>query len=276
MANKNLPDYRLIRTKRKSVALIINSNSELIIRAPFKMPLYLIEEIIHKRKEWINSVKLKLKENSNKSQKIFTYGEKFQFLGDSFPLKYLETADNQKNVALPHQQLCFDFSKESPKEMRELSPTQNESIDIKSYISIETGILDKRKLHFLNGTFLISLDEIENAREHFINWYIRTAENYFRTRIEAISEQTGLNYQQMKISNASTRWGSCSSKGIINLNWRLIMASPEIIDYVIIHELAHTKHMNHSKSFWALVGKYCPDHHRIRILLRKIGSTFKI
>ena len=75
----------------------------------------------------------------------------------------------------------------------------------------------------------------------------------------------------MRISGAKTRWGSCSAKKNINLNWRLILAPPKVIDYVIAHELSHTVHMNHSKQFWAHVEGMIPDHRRYRKWLKDHG-----
>lgn len=70
----------------------------------------------------------------------------------------------------------------------------------------------------------------------------------------------GLSYSKLRLSSAKTRWGSCSSNGTISLNWKLGILPDTLLEYVIIHELAHIKHMNHSKNFWALVQKYCPNY----------------
>ena len=78
----------------------------------------------------------------------------------------------------------------------------------------------------------------------------------------------------IKITSAATRWGSCSAKNNLNFPWMLMMADPEVINYVIVHELAHIKEKNHGKNFWAVVGKYQPDYkdrkEQLRILERRI------
>jgi predicted metal-dependent hydrolase len=67
-------------------------------------------------------------------------------------------------------------------------------------------------------------------------------------------------YEQIEIRNQRTKWGSCSTSGRLGLNWRLMMSPPEVIDYIIIHELAHLRESNHTQAFWDLVAEYDPDY----------------
>lgn len=76
-------------------------------------------------------------------------------------------------------------------------------------------------------------------------------------------------YGQVRIKNHRNAWGSCSSKKNLNFNWRILKLSPELTDYVIVHELCHTVHLNHSPQFWELVGRLLPNHHLLRAQLRK-------
>ncbi len=80
-----------------------------------------------------------------------------------------------------------------------------------------------------------------------------------KSRLDHWSEVMDLNYTKFRLSSANTRWGSCSGKNVISLNWRLALVPLELLDYVAIHELAHVKEKNHSKSFWDLVGKFDLD-----------------
>lgn len=99
--------------------------------------------------------------------------------------------------------------------------------------------------------------------------YIRLAKEMLPRRTAFWSERMGLTPTQIRITSAQRRFGSCSSQGHICYSWRLMQYPPEAIDYVIVHELAHLKHMNHSPAFYALVAKYLPDHKARRALLKK-------
>jgi predicted metal-dependent hydrolase len=100
-------------------------------------------------------------------------------------------------------------------------------------------------------------------------WLQARAKEWFDLRIGHFTQHhPDLSINRWRLSNAATRWGACSSDRNITLNWRLIHFSPEIIDYVIAHELAHLRHMDHSKSFWREVGRLCPGFERARDILR--------
>ena len=98
---------------------------------------------------------------------------------------------------------------------------------------------------------------------------IRLAKEILPQRTAFWSARMGLAPTQIRITSARRRFGSCSSEGHICYSWRLMQYPPEAIDYVIVHELAHLKHMNHSDAFYALVAKYLPDHKARRALLKK-------
>ena len=98
---------------------------------------------------------------------------------------------------------------------------------------------------------------------------IRRAKEILPQRTAYWSQRMGLYPTQIRITSAQRRFGSCSSEGHICYSWRLMQYPPEAIDYVVVHELAHLKHMNHSQAFHALVAKYLPDHKARRALLKK-------
>lgn len=105
--------------------------------------------------------------------------------------------------------------------------------------------------------------------EKLINyWLEKKAKEYLPQRTLEISKTTGLRFKKVIIKDVKSRWGSCSHKGTISLNWRLIKAPISVIDYVIIHELAHTIEMNHSKAFWKIVEKHEPNWKSSRKWLR--------
>ena len=102
----------------------------------------------------------------------------------------------------------------------------------------------------------------------FERWYKKQARPYLSQRLAELADKYSLRYNKFKLSGAKGRWGSCSTAGNINLTWRLIKLDPEVIDYVIIHELAHLKHHNHSKAFWNEVEKMLPEYKTLRKNLR--------
>lgn len=104
-------------------------------------------------------------------------------------------------------------------------------------------------------------------------WLQSKARHLITTRTQYWSEQMNLPFNGMAFKQQKTRWGSCSSTKHLNFNWKLIHAPVEVIDYVIIHELSHTKHMNHGKQFWDLVARFDPDHPHHRRWLQRFGST---
>ena len=83
----------------------------------------------------------------------------------------------------------------------------------------------------------------------------------------------GVTYERVTIRDQKTRWGSCSSLGNLNFNWRLALVPEELLDYVVVHELAHRLEMNHSPAFWALVEKILPDYRQRREALKKISLS---
>lgn len=100
-------------------------------------------------------------------------------------------------------------------------------------------------------------------------WLVEEASKVILGRIKAISARIGVYPQKVSLRSQKTRWGSCSSKGNISLNWKLIFAPIEVIDYVIIHELCHLQQMNHSNAFWTLVSSYAPHYKEQREWLKK-------
>lgn len=117
-----------------------------------------------------------------------------------------------------------------------------------------------------------SLDDpevVELARSHIINTLKREAKHYLPRRLEWVANTYDHEYSKVRFSHAGGRWGSCNSKGVISLNIALMNLPYELIDYVIMHELAHTKHMNHSSSFWAEVERMDPEYKAHRDWIKK-------
>ena len=112
----------------------------------------------------------------------------------------------------------------------------------------------------------------KNTAKTLEAWYKQCAYDILLDRVDVFAKQLQLQPQNMRIKRMKTRWGSCSSAGNINLNWALVMAPLPVMDYVVIHELCHLKHMNHSKTFWNLVESVCPDYKEYTKWLKDHGA----
>ena len=102
----------------------------------------------------------------------------------------------------------------------------------------------------------------------------KRAAEVIETRCRYYAPVMGVSYGTVTIREQKTRWGSCSAKGNLNFNWKLVLMPPEILDYVVVHELAHRIQMNHSAAFWAEVGKILPDYKERRQWLKVNGQKY--
>ncbi|SMC26818.1 hypothetical protein SAMN02745857_02603 [Andreprevotia lacus DSM 23236] len=116
---------------------------------------------------------------------------------------------------------------------------------------------------------LAAPDEPEALTLALARFCQRAARPYFLQRVEVWQQRMNLHPRRVLLSSARTRWGSCTAAGDVRLSWRLMQAPPEVIDYVIIHELAHLAEMNHSPRFWAIVAAACPNWKQQREWLKQ-------
>lgn len=113
----------------------------------------------------------------------------------------------------------------------------------------------------LSDPSLISEGKLKkNTQSQLDNFLKNTASKYIVPRLNQLAKKMKIKFNKVTLRQQKTRWGSCSSKGNLNFNWRLIHCPTKVIDYVIIHELSHRVHLNHSHKFWELVSKYDPEH----------------
>lgn len=124
-------------------------------------------------------------------------------------------------------------------------------------------------LAFDGKAFLFNPEQLPKAAEIFTDWYHWQALKVITGRVKHYAALHGFTYAKIKLSSAETRWGSCSHDGNLNFNWRLLMAPPEIVDYVVAHELAHLAERNHSRKFWDKVAAIFPAYETCREWLRK-------
>lgn len=176
-------NVKIIRSNRKTLAIQINPDLSVTVRAPMYAPQSDIERILREKEGWIQKHIEKIREQEAKRKK--TQGEKDEY-GESVEIEYLTNEEIKK-------------------------------------------LADKALQHIPK-------------------------------RVSYFAKQIGVTYGKITIRNQKTRWGSCSSKGNLNFNCLLMLTPPEVIDYVVVHELCHRKEMNHSGAFWVEVEKVLLDY----------------
>ena len=142
---------------------------------------------------------------------------------------------------------------------------------------IQLSIVKNRsnKALFLDANTLIvatpTPDNHALIHRKVVQWYQKQAMADFARRLTILATKLGVPTPPLTLSNAKSRWGSCNSRGEVRLNWRLLQASPSIINYVICHELAHLKQMNHSAKFWAVVESLFSDYKQAENALKTLS-----
>ena len=127
------------------------------------------------------------------------------------------------------------------------------------------------KVYIKNNTIIV-VSRKDGHKKIFKKWIVSQVLDQSKNYVDIISKSLDLKIKALKISNSFNYWGSCNSAGIIHLNWRLIFAPTKILKYIIVHELCHLKEFNHTKNFWMLVKKLCPDYKNQILWLKKNDS----
>jgi predicted metal-dependent hydrolase len=138
-------------------------------------------------------------------------------------------------------------------------------------------------LTFHNGRFIAVVPKSssptwrqERLREAFRDWYIQHGLTKVQQRIKLFAPRLGVEPSRVVVKDQKSRWGSCTKNGTININWRILMAPMRIVDYVVVHELAHMIHADHSSDFWAIVASVMPDYDERKDWLRVHGATLEL
>jgi len=215
---------KIIRLRRRTIALVVTSDATVIVRAPMRTSLEYIEKLVFQKRVWVAKKKEQaLKNSAPVKPKKFIDGEDFLYLGNNYKLKI---ADCDK-------------------------------IELGDYLYFPKKYLS-------------------NARLKMIEWYKQKALEKIIERVNLYSQITGWKFKSISITNAKKRWGSCGPKGSLNFSWRLIMAPLGVLDYVVVHELAHIPEKNHSKRFWDKIKAIFPDYKNQRKWLKDNGRSLII
>ena len=128
---------------------------------------------------------------------------------------------------------------------------------------------DKLNKIFVTNNNIIIKSYNDSHKKILKKWIINKILLHSKNYVDIVSKSLNLNIKAVKVSNSFNYWGSCNSAGVIHLNWRLIFAPTQVLEYIIVHELCHLKEFNHTKNFWMLVKKFCPDYKNQILWLKK-------
>lgn len=230
--NNEKISYSIKKTKRKTIAITVDMSGDVKVTAPLRVSERYIKELVQKKSEWIIN---KINEVIEKNSNIVCR----QFV-DGENILYL--------------------GKEYALKIIEKNDCKSVVLKTEDFIQvyIPVGLTEEDRKQVVKG--------------ELIKWYKQCFADITKKRIEKYSLQLKVFPCKVVIKNQKTLWGSCSKNGNINLNWRLVMAPMNIIDYVIVHELCHLKFMNHSKDFWNLVKSILADYQKQRDWLKVNGN----
>ena len=141
--------------------------------------------------------------------------------------------------------------------------------NLKLKIGLDRGQADTVRL--VRGMLLVTLGSRAASRADLVleRWYRLQAARLLKEKADRLGDRMGVACGRITIRGQKTRWGSCSRKGTLSLNWKLMMAPEPVIDYVVVHELAHLREMNHTGKFWEIVAQHCPRWRQHRKWLKE-------
>jgi predicted metal-dependent hydrolase len=137
------------------------------------------------------------------------------------------------------------------------------------------------RIYIRDNVLHVNMSSLAGSREKLCdcfadqidNWLKAQARRFFCEEVERQKNIHGFNYKAVALKDTRSRWGSCTAKGNLNFNWRLVMAPGEILSYVVAHETAHLTHLNHSSDFWNLVKERFPEYLKAKNWLRINGAS---
>lgn len=232
-------EFKIIRSSRKTIGIIINADQELIVRSPEKISLRKIKSLLKEKEDWILKKLKKMAEiKAPPAARDFISGEPLLYLGREYKLKIIAELNlKEMEVELDQQNFIIKY----PAEL-ENNKEQRKTV----------------------------------VREILISWYRSQAEEEIYKLINVHKKNLNVEPNNVVIKKQRKRWGSCSTKRNLNFNWKIIMAPAAVIEYLVVHELVHLIHPNHSKDFWQAVEKLIPDYQEKKEWLRINGRRLSI
>ncbi len=240
LAGQSIP-YKLKRTRRRSIGLRIDERG-LSVNIPMRASEKWLSNVLQDKAQWvINQLSKWQSENraiaTGQIAKLCD-GQTIPFMGETLTVRFVTS--------------LFD------------TPPQRRTTELLVYV---TDIAT----HDLNTKTASDV----HAEDALSQWYKVSAENIFKERVALYAAPMNVVPRAIKLSTARTQWGSCTTHGMLRFNWQLIKMPLPLIDYVVVHELAHLIQMNHSQAFWREVEKICPDYLQHRKALRLHQGTLR-
>lgn len=226
--------YEIIRSKRRTGALQVSKEGNVIVRIPISQSEAYGHRLVKDHSRWVY-------EKQKKAKESMVRASAFEWKDGSVVLLFGK--DRTLHV--------------------------NSEFKRKSFQVQET-----EKQLIITGPIELGHDETERAalKKMLFQWYRKRAVDYLFDKTKHWARIMKIDYGKVTIRDQATRWGSCSGLGNLSFNWRLVLLPEELADYVVIHELAHRTHMNHSIDFWKTVEKIIPDYRSRRRTLRSYES----
>ncbi len=229
-------EYKLIRSKRRKTLALQVKHGQVTVRAPYYVTTAFIDVFIQEKSTWLKN-KLVEQQETPKSCN-YRHGSNLLYLGQEVSLNVYVAKKSE--VYLCHEALSEIASNNDPRSAaKQLNVAISEKVSAKLTEPLARAKQVKKQLEF---------------------YFKQQAEQLINKRLELISQQISLKPVKVNIRQYRARWGSCNNRGEVSFNYLLMMTPSYVIDYVIIHELCHLEHLNHSKSFWQLVEKFCPNY----------------
>ena len=208
--------------RRRHVHILVNEEGAIEVRAPWRFSMAKARALLRENAEWVARTLDRVHEKLAQRPRLVT-GARLPLLDGSLQLDVRPRAQ----------------------------------MDLFAGVRRRQGRVERRGSVLRVGAASLGEGELRALIEH---WYRREAAAWLAGRIEHYSPRLGVQPSRLTIRGQRSRWGSCSGKGAVSLNWRLMMVPAALADYVVVHELCHLRHMNHSPRFWAMVGGIIPDY----------------